>query len=604
MKLNILCILLEFSSWNRARHWGYSGNFGIIEALESFGANVHVMPVLHGMAIDERKKWFSRLKFLCKNVHFDQVWVWLVHSEFDSEFWDWLIDAAPIRIGWLGENLLYTEEEMELQPELRERKRQVISHIKKFTHILVAADETETKLITEECGLPALWCPTAIPLRYIRREQGCPDRREGVFIGYSYGARKEILDHPKLQGLLVRGTSPEDDTSLPACFEQAVQTYTEMFASAKPISWENINYSVGVLRSLRERSFSLWLKELGRWNCIVNLPSYGKCYTARVLEGMAAGRPVIAWSPPERPQTYGLFSENTSILLYRGADIAQLARHVRHIQDDPEFASSVANSARVELLQKHTMEQRIGQVMTWIYEKPLPTDPLSVRTCDSAFYEELFTKNPDWSASQPNDDEKKRIEAIATCINFLPQHEKKILRILDVGCGRGWLTSIANSWGICEGIEPVEAVVNHARILYPNITFHVSTIEDFSYIHPHEYDILIVTEVLEHILNEYKYLFVNSISRLLSDDGYVIITTPRQELFEYWTQICEKQTIEAWISEKDLDRLFQLMGFSVVIKGTIKLPMPKLAFLLSSHGLLPSGEVEVPIYQYRMFQKR
>ena len=87
----------------------------------------------------------------------------------------------------------------------------------------------------------------------------------------------------------------------------------------------------------------------------------------------------------------------------------------------------------------------------------------------SEFYVDLFIKNPVWSTPHPNEDEAARWEKIAGFLKnpaWQPAAEKR-LRMLDVGCGRGWLTELASAFGECEGVEPVAAVVEQARKLFP-----------------------------------------------------------------------------------------------------------------------------------------
>src|SRR5271170_7116957 len=89
------------------------------------------------------------------------------------------------------------------------------------------------------------------------------------------------------------------------------------------------------------------------------------------------------------------------------------------------------------------------------------------------YYVSLFVENPAWSSSEPNADEAARWLRISTLLQKITAGKPadKPLRILDVGCGRGWLTNLASKFGCSEGVEPVASVAEQARRLFPGICF-------------------------------------------------------------------------------------------------------------------------------------
>jgi glycosyltransferase involved in cell wall biosynthesis len=103
-----------------------------------------------------------------------------------------------------------------------------------------------------------------------------------------------------------------------------------------------------------------------RGSAVVNLPANVKAYAGRVVEAMAAGRPVISWEVPHRPRTRALFEDGEEILLYPRSEPAQLADHIRRILSEPEFSARVVENARRKVRQFHTVEHRVGQFLEWI----------------------------------------------------------------------------------------------------------------------------------------------------------------------------------------------------------------------------------------------
>jgi tetratricopeptide (TPR) repeat protein len=97
----------------------------------------------------------------------------------------------------------------------------------------------------------------------------------------------------------------------------------------------------------------------------VNLPSIFKCYAGRVVESMAAGRPVISWDPP-RARTRALFAPGQEIELFDREDARGLAQAILRLQENPEAAQQMAESARAKVLRHHTAEVRMRQVLDWL----------------------------------------------------------------------------------------------------------------------------------------------------------------------------------------------------------------------------------------------
>jgi len=109
--------------------------------------------------------------------------------------------------------------------------------------------------------------------------------------------------------------------------------------------------------------------------------------------------------------------------------------------------------------------------------------------------------------------DKKRLEKI------IP-HISKQMKILDLGCGSGWLTKNLNALQYnCLGVDTnVET----------NKIFHKGTADDIPF--PDKFfDCLIMIEVIEHIEPScYK-----EINRVLKDDGIIILSTilPKSDKF-------------------------------------------------------------------------
>lgn len=198
-----------------------------------------------------------------------------------------------------------------------------------------------------------------------------------------------------------------------------------------------------------------------------------------------------------------------------------------------------------------------------------------------------------WSKPGPNNDEKLRWDVIKTFvetgINIL--NKENNIALLDLGCGRGWLSNLLSAYGKVTGIEPVKPVIEHARKIFPKLEFLVGTSQTILETRSNSFDFVVSSEVIEHIPNEQKEVFINDIVKLLKKDGFLILTTPRKEAQLEWNKYTSTdQPIEEWISESELETLVTKKHFKVIALKRIPL-IPKLNF------------PEIDVYQLWLFQK-
>lgn len=220
-----------------------------------------------------------------------------------------------------------------------------------------------------------------------------------------------------------------------------------------------------------------------------------------------------------------------------------------------------------------------------------------VNKIESNFYEQMFVKNSVWNKPNPNAEELLRWNIIEGFVKYVQDNYDRSTTekfdILDLGCGRGWLTFLLSKYGNIVGIEPVKPVINYAKKMFPNIKFICGTTKKL--IHNKKefntYDLIVSSEVIEHIPDEEKDKFIEDISKLLKDKGFLIITTPRKDAQEQWNAYMKPdQPIEDWISEEELETL-------IVQKSFLKHKMERFS--------IPPiiGAPEIEIYQLWLFQK-
>lgn len=386
--LNILNIPLEFSTWNGARSWSYSAQLGLEEGFAANTMEFLTIPAIQGIPSYFPASWLSHAKRLCAGRCFDQVWIELVHTDPGEEFLEWLTNVAPVRIALIPESLEFDEEIYSRHPPLRNRRAIVDSRLRFMTHALTV-DEADSDRLNANEVVKALWWPQAVPERYITVQSGTGSTEQAIFCGAAYSWRQQILDYPPLSALLKKMPSPEHDTNYPALFDAVNRHTLAALNSGISVDESMLTAYLSVLRGIRQECFSLWLKNLGSGCAIVNLPGYIKSYPGRVIEGMAAGRPVVSSEVPDRPRTKALFRDGEDILLFPQDRPEMLEHHLINLRNDPDRARQLTENARTNLWRFHTMGKRIAQVLAWIHNG---TEPCYHEQTDKTALDEAVQK--------------------------------------------------------------------------------------------------------------------------------------------------------------------------------------------------------------------
>ena len=661
-RLRALLIQLEFPTWETARPWTYSANFAIQEGLRANGVECITVPVIAHTACASPDSWVYHAKKVLAGERFDQVWLWLVHTPLDGATLEWLAGLAPLRVGILMESLRYEAEDYAWAPQLKLRHGQLDAQLPYLTHIL-APDEQDAAELSVRGPAKALWWPPMVPERFITTPPTKPSQQHAVFHGTPYGRRQDWVNHVALKKRFSFAKPAYPPTRYQFLFDRLQQTSVHCLREGRVVTAVEMANYVQALQKVRLGEFNEWMAQLPQWPAIVNLPSLAKFYGGRVFESMAAGRPVISWNIPDRPKNLGLFQDGRDILLFNPEDPSGLVRQIDRVLHDHPFADSTARNAQVRLRRFHTAERRLQQTLEWLEtgtvpdygitgsdfpqqlartmpatdstpaaqqssslsprtdaaEMPLLAPPASIarpmghslahvssdpsKVSDS-FYVDLFVNKPAWSTPNPNSDEAARWSKIASFLEYILRETKKqdpikTLRILDVGCGRGWLTNLASAYGTCDGVEPVAGVVDYARRLFPHLRFEVGTPEsvlakaDFV-----PFDIVLCSEVIEHVPHPHKTEFVTQLAQLLAEGGYLVLTTPRGEMWEQWSRIAPpNQPVEDWVTEAQLGELFEANGFHELGVERIQVEVPSLRYIPAATPSDLRTMQLMPIYQ-------
>jgi SAM-dependent methyltransferase len=133
-------------------------------------------------------------------------------------------------------------------------------------------------------------------------------------------------------------------------------------------------------------------------------------------------------------------------------------------------------------------------------------------------------------------------------------------RMLEIGSGLGYLTHALNKAGYeCEGLEYSKSAVDFACDFFGE-THTIGSIEDFKGSHLGLYDVVIATEVIEHVID--PNAFVADILSTLKPGGSLILTTPIKDIHPEGT-IWETEPAPVhlwWFTEKGIESVARKQG--------------------------------------------
>lgn len=199
----------------------------------------------------------------------------------------------------------------------------------------------------------------------------------------------------------------------------------------------------------------------------------------------------------------------------------------------------------------------------------------------------------DWSNTclHPNSQKITKNAAISVL-----RHKPK--RVLDIGCGNGYLCKILSENNVeCVGIEPTPEAIDYAKTFAPKSQFYVRSCYD----NPvnsdlGKFDVVISTEVIEHLYFPRK--LVEFAKAHLKSNGVLILTTP--DYGSYWrnlmiaianrwdkhhTPLWDGGHIKFW-SKTTLEELFESTGFHIEMWEGTRSRIPIFYMSITCHARL------------------
>lgn len=110
----------------------------------------------------------------------------------------------------------------------------------------------------------------------------------------------------------------------------------------------------------------------------------------------------------------------------------------------------------------------------------------------------------------------------AVVVRWLDALGRTDLKLIDVGCGTGWLTARLRPYGDVVGTDLADEVVSRAAMRYPDVQFRAGDFMTLDFV-PASFDVAVSCEVLSHVVDQPAFLA--RVAKLLKPGGRLMIAT-------------------------------------------------------------------------------
>jgi 2-polyprenyl-3-methyl-5-hydroxy-6-metoxy-1,4-benzoquinol methylase len=143
-------------------------------------------------------------------------------------------------------------------------------------------------------------------------------------------------------------------------------------------------------------------------------------------------------------------------------------------------------------------------------------------------------------------------------------------RILDLGCGRGWMATFLSPFGKVTGVDFAPQGIEFAKENYgQHGEFHLAdpASETFGLPSDLNFDVVVNTEVIEHVDDPVN--FVEQIRRFLKPHGWLLLTTPNGNVWPEFEMdrrgLHALQPVENWLKPSRLSQILRAAGFEIYL---------------------------------------
>ena len=161
-----------------------------------------------------------------------------------------------------------------------------------------------------------------------------------------------------------------------------------------------------------------------------------------------------------------------------------------------------------------------------------------------------------WDCKHLKDDtlDEQAIRRGATVLSLFQSLKLVDPKVLELGCGNGWLSEKLSAFGSITGVDLADEAIEEAARRVPMGVFYAG---DALSLHlPEEtFDAVVTLETLAHVHNQAE--FVDLIARVLRPNGYLLLTTQNRTVNRRRSDVPPPGVgqIRKWVTMKELRRM-------------------------------------------------
>lgn len=128
-------------------------------------------------------------------------------------------------------------------------------------------------------------------------------------------------------------------------------------------------------------------------------------------------------------------------------------------------------------------------------------------------------------------------------------------RIIDIGCGTGWMSERLTAYGTVTGIDLADEVIARAQQRLPMVRFMAGNFMEWSF--QEQFDIATSLEVLSHIVDQAG--FVRRVAAIVKPGGFLMLATQNKTVLERasWIPGPIPGQVRHWVDAKQLRALLE-----------------------------------------------
>lgn len=206
--------------------------------------------------------------------------------------------------------------------------------------------------------------------------------------------------------------------------------------------------------------------------------------------------------------------------------------------------------------------------------------PGSRRIQDAAAQDPSIAEQRDAWEKWNRETREQRLSDISTdqrdrVIDWLKALNRRDLRIIDVGCGAGWLCTELCRFGRVTAIDLSADVLARAQVRMPQVAFIPGDFMELPF-EDESFDVVVSLEMLAHVADQSA--FISRLARILRPGGVLMLATQNRPVLERLNRVPPPApgSIRKWVSEAELRDLlrphFDINELAIITPKTNRLP--------------------------------